>query len=206
MILETVVVGPMQVNCYILAAGEDSSCLIIDPGSEERKINKVLEKYRLKPGLVVNTHGHFDHICSDDKFNALVCAHKSDMPMLENPLLNLSGLFGLPFKVKSERRALKEKDIVRTEGVELEVIHLPGHTPGGIALLLKKPESGVVFTGDSLFCQGIGRTDFEGGDERLLIDSIKQKLFVLPEDTVIYPGHGPTSTIGQEKRNNPFIQ
>jgi len=206
MILETIIVGPMQVNCYILASGENEPCLIIDPGADERKIRKILERHDLKPGFVVNTHGHFDHIGCDDKFGVPVYVHKQDVRLLREPKLNLSGFFDMPYQVASEIRALEEKDIVGTGGTELETIHIPGHTPGGVAFLVKKPENRVLFTGDSLFCQGIGRTDFEGGNEGLLIKSIKEKILIFPDDTVIYPGHGPSSTIGEEKRNNPFLR
>lgn len=190
MILETVIVGPMQVNCYILALQDNSGCLIIDPGAEEGKIRRILDTHSLKPELVINTHGHFDHIGCDDKFGVPVYVHKQDARMLLEPKLNLSGLFSLPFQVKSEIRAIEDKDLIDMAGIELEVIHLPGHTPGGIALFMKKPDSRVVFTGDSLFFQGIGRSDLEGGSEAFLVKSIKEKLFVLPDDTVIYPGTG----------------
>ena len=205
MILETVIVGPMQVNCYILALAQNSSCLVIDPGSDESKIRKVMEKHKLKPEFVINTHGHFDHIGCDDKFGVPVYVHRLDVPMLENPKLNFSGFFSLPYQVASEIRPLEDKGLVTIKDLELEAMHVPGHTPGGIALRIKKPKSSVLFTGDSLFCQGIGRTDFDGADEHLLIKSIKEKIFALPDDTVIYPGHGVSSTIGEEKRNNPFF-
>jgi glyoxylase-like metal-dependent hydrolase (beta-lactamase superfamily II) len=206
MILETIVVGPMQANCYILASDKNSDCLIIDPGADERKIRNVLEKYNLIVRFVINTHGHFDHIGCDDKFGVAVYAHKQDVMMLKKAELNFSGLFSMPYRVTSQILPLEDKDEVKTEDLELEVIHVPGHTPGGIALLIKKPKSRVVFTGDSLFCQGIGRTDFEGADEGLLLKSIKEKILTLPDDTVIYPGHGASSTIGEEKRNNPFLR
>lgn len=200
MILENVCVGMMQVNCYILASGENSSAIIIDPGSEAHKIKRALEKHGLRPGLVINTHGHYDHIGCDDKFGVPVYVHSKDLPMLEDSRLNLSGFFALSYKVSSEVRVLEDKEQIKLDDIELEVMHMPGHTPGGIALLLKKPEAKIVFTGDSLFCQGIGRTDLAGGDEALLIISIRERLFTLPDDTLIYPGHGPSSTIGEEKK------
>ena len=205
MILETVVVGPMQVNCYILASAQNSKCIIIDPGAEERKIRKVLEKHKLVPECVINTHGHFDHIGCDDAFGVPVYVHEEDKPLLEEPKLNMSGFFSLPYKVSSSIRVLRDKDRVKIQDMELEVIHVPGHTRGGIALLVKKPESGILITGDSLFCQGIGRTDLEGGDEGQLIRSIREKLTSLPDETKVYPGHGPSSTIGQEKLSNPYL-
>lgn len=205
MILETVCVGPMEVNCYILASKEDSSAIIIDPGSQERKISQALDKYRLTPAFIINTHGHYDHIGSDDKFGVPIYIHQADQALLRDAQRNLSGLFALPYAVKSKITPLKDNDIIELDDIRLRVIHMPGHTPGGIAMLMEKPQDKIVFTGDSLFCQGIGRSDFPGGDGSLLIKSVKDKLLILPDDTVIYPGHGPTSTIGEEKINNPFL-
>lgn len=205
MILETIVVGPMQVNCYVLALPENSSAIIIDPGDQARKIKQVLDKYRLKPAFIVNTHGHYDHIGCDDKFGVPVYIHKDDLPLLRDSRLNLSGVFSLGYTVKSEIIKLEEGEIIKSDGIELEVMHIPGHTPGGISLLIKKPARKAVFTGDTLFCQGIGRSDLDGGNESLLIKSIKEKLLILSDDTVVYPGHGPSSTIGEEKKNNPFL-
>jgi hydroxyacylglutathione hydrolase len=110
------------------------------------------------------------------------------------------------FSVTSDIKELEDKDSVKLEQLELEVIHVPGHTPGGIALLMKKPENNIVFTGDSLFYRSIGRTDFPGASSALLIKSIKEKLFKLNDDTIVYPGHGPSSTIGEERHNNPFLK
>lgn len=205
MILETVMVGQMQVNCYILALDANSQAIIIDPGDEEQKIKKVLDKYKLRAAMIINTHGHIDHIGCDDKFGVPIYIHKKDSALLKNPNLNLSSLLMSYFSVKSQVYTLEDKEDINFGQIQLEVIHLPGHTPGGIALLMKKPKDNILFTGDSLFYQGIGRTDFPGADERLLIKSIKEKLLNLANDTIVYPGHGPSSTIGEEKKNNPFL-
>ena len=205
MILETISVGPMEVNCYILASKNNSSAIIIDPGSEVRKIRQVLDKYNLTPAFIINTHGHFDHIGCDNEFGIPVYIHSKDVQMLKNPQLNLSGLFASSFRVDSEIRALEHGKTIELGNICLKVIHVPGHTPGGIALLLEKPINKSIFTGDTLFCHGIGRTDFEGGNESLLIKSIKEKLLSFPDETVVYPGHGPSSTIGEEKHNNSFL-
>lgn len=205
MILEAVCVGQMQVNCYILAQDKDSCAIIIDPGDEEAKIKSVLDKYRLNPAFIINTHGHIDHIGCDEKFSVPVYIHKKDLALLKDSRLNLSSFFTRPLSVSSEIRTLRDKETVEMDSLQLQVIHTPGHTPGGISLLLQKPKDKILFTGDSLFCRGIGRTDFPGADEDSLIKSIKDKLLELPDDTVIYPGHGPSSTIGEEKKNNPFL-
>lgn len=205
MILETVCVGPMQVNCYILASKTNSKALIIDPGDEEDKIKKVLAKFKLKPAFIINTHGHIDHIGCDNKFDIPIYIHSRDLPLLKDPELNLSKVLSSSFSVKSRIHTLEDKENIGLDGVLLEIIHVPGHTPGGIALLLKEPKDKILFTGDTLFCQGIGRTDFPQANEALLIKSIKEKLLTLADDTVIYPGHGPSSTIGEERRSNPFL-
>lgn len=205
MILETVCVGEFQVNCYILASKDDSLAIIIDPGNEENKIKKVLNKYKLKPAFIINTHGHIDHIGCDDKFDVSIYAHRDDVALLKSPELNLSSFISQPYIVRSKIKVLEDKENISLGDMQLEVIHLPGHTPGGIGLLMKKPGNKIVFTGDTLFYQGIGRTDFTGADENLLIKSIKDKLLKLSDDTVIYPGHGPSSTIGHEKKSNPFF-
>lgn len=205
MILETIPVGPFEVNCYVLAADKNCQAIIIDPGDDEHKIRKVLAKHRLKPGLVINTHGHIDHIGCDDKFNVSVYIHQKDLKLLKDSQLNLSNFLTMPFTVKSKIHTVDDKESIGLDGIQLEVIHVPGHTPGSIALLLKKPENKILFSGDSLFCQGIGRTDFPGAEAELLIKSIKQKLLILSDDTIVYPGHGPSSTIGKEKKTNPFL-
>ena len=205
MILETLSLGPMQVNCYILAKEESGQAIIIDPGAEVNKINKVLNKYSLTPAFIVNTHGHYDHIGCDDKFKVPIYIHSRDAKLLKDPRLNLSGLMSLPYQVDSEIIGMEDNQIIELEEIQLKVLHVPGHTPGGIALVLLKPEGKIVFTGDSLFCSGIGRTDFPGADESLLLKSIQEKLLTLPDETICYPGHGPSTTIGEEKKNNPFL-
>lgn len=206
MILETVVVGPMEANCYILAEGPNEKAIIIDPGDDERTIRRVLDKHGLVAGMVINTHGHVDHIGCDDSFGAPVYVHSADLALLKDPYLNLSAYFAeRKISVKSQISTLEDKDRINLGSLVLEVIHLPGHTPGGIALFVKEPESKVIFTGDALFYHGIGRSDCPGGDAFLLIRSIKEKLLNLPPDTAVYPGHGPSTTIGQEKKENEFL-
>jgi len=205
MIIERVLVGDFAVNCYILAGDSDKDAVIIDPGDEADKIFKVLKRHNLKPGIVINTHGHFDHIGCDDSFGVTVYIHAADAPMLQDSRKNYSAFFGASRKVAAQVRTVSDGQRVACGSVELVVLHIPGHSAGGIALVLKKPESNAVFTGDTLFCQGIGRSDL-GGDEDLLVRSIREKLLSLPDGTAVYPGHGPVTTIGNEKRDNPFLQ
>jgi len=204
MILEIVQVGSMEVNCYILASGDGSKAIIIDPGDQERKIRKALDRHQLSTGLVINTHGHYDHIGCDDKFGVPVYIHKDDLEMLTDPKFNFSAFFAVPYKVESQISTLEEGQIIGADGVKLKVLHIPGHTRGGIALLLTGQKEKMVFTGDTLFCQAIGRSDLEGGDGELLVKSIKEKLMILPPDTIVYPGHGASSTINEEK-GNPYL-
>jgi glyoxylase-like metal-dependent hydrolase (beta-lactamase superfamily II) len=204
MILETVNVGSMRVNCYILACANGKEAIIIDPGDQASKIKAVLAKHKLKPAMVINTHGHYDHIGADDEFGVLIYVHKQDLPMLIDAQKNFSASFSSPYKVNSEIKTLEDKEIIKLDCLELEVIHLPGHTPGGIGLLMKKPQTGIIFTGDTLFYQGIGRWDLPGGSRQLLEQAIRERLFVLPADTKVYPGHGAATTIAKEKSGSAF--
>jgi len=204
MILETINVGPMQVNCYVLACADGGQAIIIDPGDQAQKIKAILDKHSLKPAMVINTHGHYDHIGSDDEFGVLVYVHKDDLPMLIDARKNLSASFSLAYKVNSQIRTLKDKEIIKLDCLELEVIHLPGHTPGGIGLLMRKPQTDIIFTGDTLFNQGVGRWDLPGGSRQQLERAIKERIFLLPADTKVYPGHGAATTIAKEKNNNLF--
>ena len=166
MILEKVVVGAYQVNCYILASDQGKRALIIDPGDEPGRINQVLAKRGLTPALVVNTHGHIDHIGGDGEFGVPVYVHEQDAPFLRQPELNLSDFLARPYKVAVEIKTVKEGDVIEVDTVSLKVLHMPGHTPGGMALVLQGAGRPVVFTGDSLFYRSIGRTDFPGSDGR----------------------------------------
>jgi glyoxylase-like metal-dependent hydrolase (beta-lactamase superfamily II) len=205
MICETVVVGPLEVNCYVLAAGPRKKAVIIDPGADEQAIRRVLARHALTPGLVVNTHGHFDHIGCDNCFGVPVMVHEADAGVLRDPRSNYSVLFSAPFRVTAPIETLVDGQRISLDGIELDVLHVPGHSAGGIALVLRKPETGAVFTGDSLFCGSIGRSDL-GGDQEQLVRAIRSKLLTLDPGTAVYPGHGPASTIAQEKRSNPFVR
>lgn len=194
--IETMVVGDIQTNCYLVTCQGTGESFIIDPGDEYEKINRVITRKKVKPSFIVNTHGHIDHIKEDGSFHLPVYIHRLDAECLHNQDKNLSSFLGAVRVIDVEPLILEDGDTIRIGKVQFEVIHTPGHSPGSICLKTGK----VVFTGDTLFCGGCGRTDLPGGSEECLFDSIKKKLLILPEETVIYPGHGPSSTIGEEKR------
>ena len=201
MILEKIVVGPMQANCYILGSATTADALVVDPGAEPEKIKARLESLGLKASCVVNTHGHIDHIGANSAFEAPVYIHRLDADFLNDPRLNLSAMLGLSVTVSNPVRLLDDGQKLEVGDVNLEAIHTPGHTPGGICLNAGK----FCLTGDTLFAQGVGRTDLPNASERVLLNSIRKKLMTLPDELVIYPGHGPSSTIGEERESNPFI-
>lgn len=194
-ILETIVVGSMQVNCYILGCPRTSEAIVIDPGDEPERIKKRLNARGLKLKFIVNTHGHADHIGANVALGAPVYIHRLDAEFLTKPQLNLSAMFGLPITLPMPAKLLEEGQKLEAGQISLKVIHTPGHTPGGICL-----DAGeFIFTGDTLFAQGIGRSDFPYASEEDLLSSIRERLLILPDKTVIYPGHGPCSTIGEER-------
>lgn len=205
MIVERLTVGPLQTNCYVVADELNGSGVIIDPGGDAGKILKVVERLGIKVSMVINTHGHFDHIMANREIveatGALLAIHRDDESLLRKG----GGLFFLGVFVSSPppNLFLQEGDEVKVGKAYLKVIHTPGHSPGSISLY--SPEEGVLFCGDVLFYMGVGRWDFPGGDYRVLMDSILNKLLVLPDETIVYPGHGPSTTIGQEKLHNPFL-
>ena len=204
--IETLSVGPMQANCYILIDEVSREALIIDPGADYKRIKHLLDRALARANFIVNTHGHIDHIGADDQFSLPIYIHRDDVSLLCNPKLNLSEFLSSPFQINTQIHSLEDnEDICLGSRIHLKVIHTPGHTPGSICLLSASSKEKIIFTGDTLFFEGIGRTDFAGASSELLLTSIKKKIFILPEDTVIYPGHGPGSTIGHEKKNNPFL-
>ena len=200
-IVERLVVGPLESNCYVVADGAAKEALIIDPGADPKRIEKFLIKSGLDLKFIINTHGHGDHIAGNAYFKVPIYIHRLDADFLTDPKLNLSSTFLLSIRSPGAKRLLEDKDKISLGGLELEIIHTPGHTPGSVSVKL----DGMIFTGDTLFEGGVGRTDLPYGDERLLIRSIRERLFIFSDDTVIYPGHGGSSTIGREKKENPFV-
>ena len=205
MILKKLTVGELDTNCYILGDYETKVGLVIDPGGEVDLIEKEINKLKLKVEYIVLTHGHGDHIAALSELKkitgAQVLIHQLDAEMLSEPEKNLSVFSLNPISAPGEDRLLKDGDKIRIGKIELEVLHTPGHTGGSISLFTDK----IVFTGDLIFYGSVGRTDRPGGSYQQLLRAIHEKILDKDDDTVIYPGHGPSTTIGDEKQNNPFI-
>jgi len=204
-IVEKLVVGPFASNCYIVGSQSNKGGMIIDPGDEAKQILKRVKDLELDIKFIVLTHGHIDHTGAlkevREVTGAKVAIHGDDAKSLKNQLVAIA--FGLSYPTPPRPdRLLKGGDSLDVGGLHFEVLHTPGHTPGGICLL----GEGVVFSGDTLFNYGVGRTDLPGGSSSQLMNSIQTKLMVLPDNTVVYPGHGSDTTIGAERTGNPFLR
>ena len=203
--VETLEVGPLATNCHIVSSGEEKEALIIDPGGSARRIKDYVESSGVRPVLILLTHGHSDHMEAaaelSREYGVETALHGDDIETLRRSVADapMWGL-GSPEPVEPGR-ILSEGDTIEFGDAVGKVLHTPGHTRGGISLAF----GGCVFVGDTLFAGSIGRTDFFGGDTDTILESIRGKLFSLPDDTVVYTGHGPATTIGAEKRDNPYL-
>jgi len=202
--------NPIEENTYLLY-DESGSCIIVDAGcytrGEQEELVNFIKKNGLIPEKIINTHGHFDHLLGNTfcrkKYHIPFYIHKDDVDMVAGAD-SMAGFFGISLEpVSFPEKILKEGDKITLGKSFIEVIHLPGHSPGGVAFYNK--EQGFLLSGDSLFSGGIGRTDFPGGDSDKLVNAIKEKILILPEKTIVYTGHGPETTIKIEKESNPFL-
>jgi hydroxyacylglutathione hydrolase len=206
LIVVTLPVGIIQTNCYIVGCEETHEGAIIDPGGHAGRILDEVERRALAIKMVLNTHAHFDHTDGNkgvvEATGAALALHPLDRPILE------AGGGGVWFGMKtaagpSPTLELHDGDQLQVGKLSLQVLHTPGHSPGHVCFY--EPKAGVLFDGDLLFYQGVGRTDLPGGDLRQLMDSIQRLILTLPDETIVYPGHGPATTIGDEKRHNPWL-
>ena len=206
MIIKKLEVGPIMANCFVLGCESTKEAVVIDPGDDADRILMTLAKAELKVKYLINTHGHFDHVGANKKMkeatSASIAIHAGDEPMLTE-LSRSASMFGLSAENSPPAdQLIEDGDEISFGEITLKVIHTPGHSPGGVCL----HTPGHLFAGDTLFAGSIGRTDLPGGDYDTLIASIKNRLLELPEDTVVYTGHGPETSIGNEKRMNPFLR
>ncbi len=197
--------GEVEANCYIIGNDKSGEVVLIDPGLQPSDVIKFIQSEGLRVKYVINTHGHIDHIAGNREvlksFKAPLCIHQLDSKYLEDPTKNLSILFGVSITSPPADILLKEGQKLELSDMSFEIIHTPGHTPGSICL--RTPS--YILTGDTLFKASIGRTDIPGGDAEKLMESIKEKLLPLNKDLVVYPGHGPKTTLAEEINSNPFL-
>lgn len=203
---DSVIVGALETNCYLVYCHETLQCAVVDPGAEAQKIFRLIAERGVTPVMLLNTHGHIDHIGANkdvkERFNIPLYIHASDEAMLENVQQSELSFFldakDSPFPDKY----LEEGETIKIGKSSLKVIHTPGHSPGSVSFL----GDGFLLSGDTLFYRGVGRTDLPGGSWTELVKSIKTKILTLPDETTVLPGHGPYTSVGQEKSFNPFIQ
>jgi glyoxylase-like metal-dependent hydrolase (beta-lactamase superfamily II) len=202
---ELVIVGALETNCYLVYCEETRACAVIDPGADPEKIISAIADLELKPAIVLNTHGHVDHIGGNSdivqKYRVPLAMHAADTGMLQvSDYIELSLLLGARNSPPPDR-LLAEGDEIAVGRIALRVMHIPGHTAGSVGFVA----AGVLFSGDTLFCGGVGRTDLPGGSWKDLEQSIRERILTLPEETIVLPGHGPWTTVGQERDSNPFL-
>ena len=206
------VVGPVQTNCYVVINEENKECLIIDPGASAKQLAELIRKDELTPVAVLLTHGHFDHAGGAEdlakEFDIKIYAHEAERDTLGNPQKNVSWMVGASESYRADV-FLKDEDVITLAGFDIKVLHTPGHTEGGCCYYVADED--VVFTGDTLFAQSVGRTDFPGGSMSQIVRSVQDKLLSLNEadnletDIMVYPGHGDPTTIETERMNNPYL-
>lgn len=207
--IQTIVSMPFEENTYIVWLPGHTDAVVIDPGLEPDAILAFLDERDLNVAAILNTHGHGDHIGGNEAMKrrfpaAPLLIGVNEAPLLTDPHLNMSAPFGVPIVSPPADRLVAEGDIVEFAGLTLEVREIPGHSPGHV-VFVRHGEPTLVFGGDVLFRGSVGRCDFPGGNFLLLDRGIRKKLYTLPRDTIVYPGHGPVTTIGHEMKTNPFV-
>ncbi len=205
--IEQFMVGVVGTNCYVAVNGDTKEAFVVDPGDDADALIQYMEKNNNIPQAILLTHGHFDHCMAAEElsghYKIPVYAHEQDQEIMENPSWNCSGMIGKRLTFHADHFFHGEKDHITLAGFDLEVFHTPGHTPGGVCYYAQK--EGILFSGDTLFFESIGRTDFPKGSMGQIVRSIKEKLLVLSDDTKVLTGHGENTTIGNERVRNPFL-
>ena len=204
--IEQYCVGQVATNCYFAINGETKEMLVIDPGDSAKMLADKINQEGLKPQAILLTHGHFDHVMAAEElagiFGVKIYAHEKVQDTLENPGKNVSLMVGGRDAYHADVY-VKDEEVLELAGMKVKVLHTPGHTAGGCCYYLE--EEGALFSGDTLFCQSVGRTDFPGGSMSEIVRSIKEKLMALPDEVRVYPGHMDLTTIGKERAYNPFL-
>ena len=205
--MKTLVVGPLDVNCYLLWSGPEKLGVVVDPGGDVEEIEKAVRSEGLSVRYIINTHGHFDHVGGNGELSEAldvpVAIHPADVPLVEGAHIQ-GGHMGVPTAEQpSPSVALEDCGEIRAGELVVKILHTPGHSPGGVCLYVE--DEGVLITGDTLFAGSVGRTDLPGGSFDALMASIREVILPLGDEVRIFPGHGSSSTIGEEKEINPFI-
>jgi hydroxyacylglutathione hydrolase len=208
MILEMLTVGPFQENCFIIGDEESGTGAIIDPGDEAARIAMAVEQTGLEIGSIIVTHAHIDHVGAVtalvDEYACPVLMHAEAEPMLDG-LPTQAMMMGLRFgKVPTVDRYVEDEEVLEVGALELRSLYTPGHAPGHLAFYVE--DEGLILSGDALFAGSVGRVDLPGGSMEVLMQSIEERLLTLPDETIVYSGHGPRTTIGNERTSNPFLQ
>ena len=198
-------------STYIAYLTNNKECVIVDPGIDPEEMLAVIAENHLMPEAILITHGHYDHIGGipavlENWNNCKIYASSEEAEKLVDPTQNLSSAFGIPMTVNPADVIIQDGEEFTVAGIEFQAVKIPGHSRGHLAFVVKQPQPQNIFVGDIIFDGSIGRSDFPDGNPRALVDGIKSKLFAFPDDTVLYPGHGGKTTIGKEKRSNPFLK
>lgn len=209
MIHEIIPVGMLACNCSIVGDEATGEAVVIDPGDDVERVQEILARRKLQPRYIVVTHAHIDHVGGIEKLKkatgAPVLMHQSDLPLYQNLVIQAAWLGVRPPGTVEVDQFLRQGDRLRWGGLELEVLHTPGHSPGSVSLHMPG-EHARIFSGDTLFQASIGRTDLWGGSFDQILRSIHETLLRFPDETPVFPGHGPATTIGDERETNPFLQ
>jgi glyoxylase-like metal-dependent hydrolase (beta-lactamase superfamily II) len=211
MIVDVVISDMFGENALVAHLEGRNDCVVVDPGFDAEKIINHIDQKGLVPAAILNTHGHADHIAGNAALkrrwpDCPLVIGAADAPKLTDPTKNLSATFGIGLRSPAADDLVRDGETYSVAGMDLEILETPGHSVGHVVILWKGDSPWIVFGGDMLFQGGVGRSDFPDGNTQQLIESIRAKLYTLPDDTIVLPGHGDSTTIGEEKRYNPFVR